>query len=137
MAGVRRPRKARRPRAPRTPGEYHTTTGAAGGGRLEEAAQEIADGARKRASWSKQISGGIEVEVDGNIAMIYSDAPPAYPGETRHRHPLFGNRRHWYGPPGEPFLGPAVDERAGAAMAKYAQVVDDMCRERGFREDRV
>jgi hypothetical protein len=130
---VRRPRRARKPRSPRSPGEYHTTTGAAGGGRLEEAAEEIADGARENAQWSRTVPASVGVEMQGDsLAVVYADAPAAYPAETRARHPLFGNRRHWYGPPGERFLLPAVEQRAGDAMAKYAQKVDDMCRERGF-----
>jgi hypothetical protein len=31
-----------------------------------------------------------------------------------------------------PFLAPAADQRAGAAMAKYAQKIDRMCRAAGF-----
>jgi hypothetical protein len=64
---------------------------------------------------------------------VVCDAPPAYPAETRSRHPLFGDREHWYGPPGRPFLGPAADERAGDALAKYARKVDRWCREAGFK----
>jgi hypothetical protein len=130
---VRRPRPARAARAPRTPGEQQTTVGAVGGGELKDAAEEIADGARKNASWSRQISGGIQVDIDGQQATIWTDAGPAYPAETRARHPLFGNRAHWYGPPGQRFHGPAADDRAGPAMAKYAKKIDQMCRDRGFR----
>lgn len=111
----------------------HTTLGAVGGGDLAAAAGIIADTARALAAgWSAQIPPRIEVEVSGNEATISCDAPPAYPGETRARHPLFGNREHWYGPPGEPFLGPAADLRAGAAMARYAEKIDKMCRKAGF-----
>lgn len=49
------------------------------------------------------------------------------------RHPLFGNRKHWYGPPGPPFLGPALDARSGEAMAKYAKKIDRMLRQAGWK----
>jgi len=113
-------------------GTQLTTVGAVGGGDLKAAAEEIASRARELAAWSKQIPGRIVVEVSGNTATISCDAPPAYPAETRARHPLFGDREHWYGPPGERFLGPAADQRAGAAMARYAQKIDRMCRKAGF-----
>jgi hypothetical protein len=111
-----------------------TTLGAVGGGDLKAAAEVIADGARSLASsWSVQIPPRIRVSVSASSGTISCDAPPAYPGETRARHPLFGDRRHWYGPPGEPFLGPAADARAGAAMARYSQKLDRWIREAGFR----
>jgi hypothetical protein len=115
------------------PSTRFTTTGAVGGGELANAAAEIADGARAlAAAWSKQIPPDIKVHVSGNMATISASVGPAYPGETRARHPLFGNRKHWYGPPGAPFLGPAADMRADAAMAAYAKKIDRLCREAGF-----
>ena len=131
---MRRSRPARAPRAPRTPGTRQTTVGAVGGGELVQAAEEIADGARSNASWSTSIPGNIRTEqVSEKQVNVVSDAGPAYPAETRSRHPLFGDREHWYGPPGRPFLGPAADERAGDALAKYANKVDRWCREAGFK----
>ena len=110
-----------------------TTLGAVGGGDLAAAAEVIAQTARElAATWSKQIPPRITVAVAGNTAVISCDVGPAYPGETRARHPLFGNRKRWYGPPGAPFLGPAADARAGAAMARYAKKIDRMCRKAGF-----
>ena len=144
MAVPRRARPARRPRPPRQAGTYATTTGAVGGGELVQAAEEIADGARDRArAWSRSVPPSIRTEQqDEKSVTIVADAPPAYPAETRARHPLFaqgergapGSRGwdHWYGPPGEPFLRPAADERAGAAMAKYAKKIDRLAREAGF-----
>lgn len=132
---VRKARPPRRPRAPRAAGEYHATAGSVGGGDLVQAAEEIASQARKNASeWSTSVPASIRTESQGDsLVSIVADAGPAYPAETRARHPLFGNREHWYGPPGQRFLGPAADERAGDAMAKYAGKVDRLVRERGFR----
>lgn len=132
---MRRPRGPRVSRAPRVAGSSATTLGAVGGGDLGAAAEEIAAGARMLASaWAKTGAtvASVRVEVAGNTAVISADSGAAYPAETRAMHPLFGRRRHWYGPPGERFLGPAADARAGAAMARYAQKIDRLCREAGF-----
>jgi len=137
MTAPRRPRAARRSRAPRTPGlrSYGATTGSVGGGELVQAAEEIADGARRNASWSATIPGNIRTERhDENHVDIVADAPPAYPNETGSRHPVFAqgpDRRDWTWVKGNlrPFLAPAAEQRAGPALAKYAQKVDRMVRE--------
>ena len=127
---VHRPRPGHHP----PPGTKLTTLGAVGGGDLAAAAQVIADGARELAgAWSRKIPPAIRTEVRGNTAVISCDVEPGYAAEMRVRHPLFGNRDYWYGPPGAPFLGPAADARAGAAMARYAKKIDRMCRDAGFR----
>jgi hypothetical protein len=136
MARPRKPRAARKSRAPRVTGNYMATTGSVGGGELGEAAEEIAAGARGLAAWSTQVAGGIHVDAGESSATIWTDAPPAYPNETGARHPVFarGARDKWTWVKGDnrPFLGPAADLRAGAAMAKYARKIDRLCRERGF-----
>lgn len=53
--------------------------------------------------------------------------------EYRLSHPLFGDREHWYGPPGEPFLSPAAVSRIDAAMVKYARKLDAMAAKAGYR----
>lgn len=137
MAPPRKPRAPRVPRAPRTPGTRQTTVGAVGGGELVQAAEEIADGARENAqAWAKTgatVQSIHTEQQDEKSVTIVADSGASYPAETRSRHPLFGNREHWYGPPGRPFMGPAADERAGAALAAYAKKVDRMCREAGFK----
>lgn len=130
----RKPRAPRRSRAPRSTGQWVTTVGAAGGGELVQAAEEIADGARDNASWSTSIPPNIRTEQESDtVVNVVADAGPAYPGETRARHPLFGDRRHWYGPPGAPFLAPAAESRADAAIEKFAQVIDRLAGEAGFK----
>jgi hypothetical protein len=132
---VRRARKARTARKARGTASYAATVGSVGGGDLAAAAEEIANGARMLAgTWAKTgaVVDSIRVEVAGDTALIIADAGAAYPAETRARHPLFGDRKHWYGPPGEPFMGPAADQRAGAAMARYANRIDALCRKAGF-----
>jgi len=126
-----------RPR--RVPGASRTTVlAAAGGGRLGEAAEEIAAGARELAArFSVQIPPSIRVDAGEHVAEISSSVPPAYPNETGSRHPVYArgpDRREWTWVRGNhrPFLGPAAEARAGAAMAKYAEKIGDMARKAGF-----
>jgi len=120
-------------------GSASTTVGAVGGGDLKAAAEEIAEGVRAKAAASGllETSGRIEVSVSGSVATISCDAPSAYPNETNARHPVFAHgldRSKWTWVAGNdrPFLGPAADERAGAAMARYARKIDRWCKARGF-----
>lgn len=106
--------------------------GGIGGGDLAAAAQIVAGKARELSAWSRQIPPSISVSVSGRVATITADAPPAYPAEMRASHPLFGDREHWYGPPGERFLAPAADAAAGKAMARYSKKIDRMARKAGF-----
>ena len=107
--------------------------GGLGGGDLGAAARIIADAARTLAAyWSAQTPPSISLSVGGSSATITADAPPARPAELRLRHPLFGNRGWWYGPPGSPFLAPAADAKADAAMARYAKKIDKWAREAGY-----
>ena len=133
MAVRRKP--APRPRGPRQVSRV-TTTGALGArsSDLGAAAGIIADRARElAASWSRQVPASISVEVSGKVATISADAPPARPNELALRHPLFGDREHWYGPNDRPFLAPAADQQADAAMARYAQKIDGWARKAGYR----
>ncbi len=102
--------------------------------RLRQAAEVIAETARVLAGgWSRQIPPSIRVDVKDKVATVSSGVGPARPAEYQLRHPLFGNRKFWYGPPGPPFLGPAADARIDAAMAKYAERIDDMLLLAGFK----
>lgn len=139
MAAPRKPRAVRRPRAPRVAGTREATVGSVGGGDLAAAAEEIADGARQLAEGHglRETAAGISVAVKGGTAEISCETPAAYPNETNARHPVFArgdDRKKWTWVSGNdrPFLGPAADQRAGAAMAKYAGKIDRMCRDRGF-----
>lgn len=141
MAVPRKPRPARRARPPRAPAERQATVGSVGGGELVQAAEEIADGARENAKrWSSTGATVASIhteQVSETVVNVVADAPAAYPNETGSRHPVFArgdDRRKWTWTAGNnrPFLGPAADERGGDAMAKYAEKVDRLCRDRGF-----
>lgn len=101
---------------------------------LRAAAEIIAAGARELAgTWSRQVPAAITVSVSGNTAVIEASAPPARPAESRLMHPLFGDREHWYGPPGRPFLVPAADARSDAALRRYAEKIDRWAAKAGYR----
>lgn len=130
-----RPRKRTRP-GPRTVTQVVSLAALSTGGGdpdLRAAADLIATGAKTLAGWSRKIPPSIGVTVSGNVATISADAPNARPAELRIRHPLFGDREHWYGPPGHPFLAPAADAKADAALAKYANKIDRWAHAAGYR----
>lgn len=140
MSAPRKPRAARTARAPRQPGTRVATVGSVGGGELVQAAEEIADGARKLAArWSHgATTASIHTEqADDATVLIVADSPAAYPNETGSRHPVFArgeDRRDWTWVKGNlrPFMGPAADERAGDTMARYAEKIDRLARDRGW-----
>lgn len=103
-------------------------------GDLGAAAAIIADAARALAApWSSQIPGAISVAVKGNMAEISCQVGPAYPNEIDGvRHPTFGHDP-WKTNQYRPFLAPAADAKADAAMARYADKIDTMARKAGFR----
>jgi hypothetical protein len=134
-ASERRKRKRPGPRTVSRVVAVSTIGGISGSGdqRLKEAAGVIRDAARVLAEWSPRVQESISLRIDGRVATISASAPPARPAELRLRHPLFGDRSHWYGPPGHPFLAPAADAKADAAMAKYALKIDDWAHKAGYR----
>jgi hypothetical protein len=100
---------------------------------LRAAAEIVADGAKTLAgTWSAKIPPSIYVTVDGNVATVHAAAPDARPAEFRLMHPLFGDREHWYGPPGERFLAPALDAKADAALQRYMRSVDAYAKKIGW-----
>jgi hypothetical protein len=110
------------------------------GRRLREAAEVIATQARENAAWSARIPPSIKVSGGSGGVSIMSDAPPAYPNEVPGvRHPVFGGpgtarpKAPWVTNQHRPFLAPAADERIDEAGEKFAQVIDDWCKERGYK----
>lgn len=137
---VRRPRAARKPRAPRRTPPAGVYRGAlAEGDDLAAAAEVIADEARRLAApWAKTGAtvDSIHVEpVDERNVLIVADSGASYPAETRARHPLFGNREYWYGPPGEKFMEPAAEAKADDALKRWSRHVDRLLEKAGFRNE--
>jgi len=113
------------------------TAGADLSARLREAGELIAGLARANASeFSSRVPGS--VRVTGGRSGIYVVAggpkgPAAYTAEIPSKHPLYGNRKHWYLGPVHPFLGPAGDEGFEAAAEIVARVIEDWAFEYGFK----
>jgi hypothetical protein len=106
------------------------------GKRLKEAGDFVAAIARRKASFSSRIPGSIKVRggrTGVSIVAGSAKAPHAEAFELGKRHPLFGNRQHWYPTAHIPFLEDAADEGADGAAVIVARVVDDWAREYGFR----
>jgi len=79
----------------------------------------VADEARKNAAYSEKIAksikvraGGFTVSVvaSGRLAELEEMGKKGTPG--RWRHPLFGDRLHWYDQQSRPFLYPALKSKA-------------------------
>jgi hypothetical protein len=106
--------------------------------RLREAAEIIAEAARRISSrFSRRIPASVNVVTNTTGTYVMAggpDAPNAYPfdpPEPPSRHPLYGNRKHWYNQPYRPFLEEAAEEAADKAAEAYAKVIDDWAKELG------
>lgn len=134
------PRSRRRSAATRTGATQATLrvsspAGDAGGEHLAEAARLIAEGIRRRASSipSAKIGPSVHVGQGSNrSAVVYATAPNAYPIETGARHPLFGNREHWYAMKRVLFLEEGAAMKLDDAAEEYGKTADDWLRAYGF-----
>lgn len=113
--------------------------------RLRRTGESAVADVRLRASWSTRIpaatklrtslaqrTAGIAIEVDRH------KAPHARPYEHggrpgTFRHPLFGNRKHWYVQPARPFLVPGARPHFERVDREIFDAVDEAAREAGFR----
>lgn len=109
---------------------------------LRDAARIIADQAKANASgWSARIPPSIRVRGGGGLEVsVIATAPPAYPNEIPGvRHPVFGGRgtrrphAPWVTNQHRPFLAPAADQKADAALKEFGHVVDSWAVKAGFR----
>lgn len=113
--------------------------------RLRQAAEVIAARAKVNASWSKRIPRSVRIyqlTAHGHIATIAAGgvrAPQAYTFEAPDGpvwHPVWGHgpRKdwHWVRQEPRPFLAPAGDEAAEAAVEVFAEMIDDWIAASGF-----
>jgi len=79
----------------------------------------VADEARKNAAYSEKIAKSIKVRArgftvsvvaSGRLAELEEMGKKGTPG--RWRHPLFGDRLHWYDQQSRPYLYPALKSKA-------------------------
>lgn len=53
-------------------------------------------------------------------------------GAATFRHPLFGNREHWYTQAADPFLRPALESRTAIAERRMTEVIEKAARASGW-----
>jgi hypothetical protein len=107
--------------------------------RLEAAAEIVAEAARGISSkFSTRIPGSVRVVTVRGTTYIQAggatapNAAPFDPVKPPSRHPLFGDREHWYNQPYRPFLEEAAESAIDKAVQEYAKVIDDWCEETGL-----
>jgi hypothetical protein len=110
---------------------------------LARAAEIIADKAKEitTAMPSKKIPPTIRSFIRAGIAYVSAggtggqEAPNAYMFETEGaRHPLFGNKRHWYDQPFRPFLEEAAEIAGDDAAEAYADItIGVWAKESGYK----
>lgn len=112
--------------------------------RMQQGAEVIADGARRRSAWSERIPASVHTVTGVNEVLIVAGGPAAphaitfeAPDAPNWRHPVFGHgpRKTWHWVAQDPrrFLKPAAEEDGGLAMRVVAKVVNDWAAEAGFR----
>ena len=115
------------------------------GPRLQQAAEVIAARARVNSSWSRRIPRSVRIyklTAGGHRATIAAGgvrAPQAYTFEAPYGpvwHPVWGHgpRKdwHWVRQEPRPFLAPAGEEAADAALEVFARMIDDWEAASGF-----
>lgn len=117
----------------RTVATQNTLTVAAGssGNHVYAAAMKIAEGIKERSGAipSEKIPPSVHVgQGSPTTATVYADAPNARPIELGLRHPLFGDREHWYPMKQIRFMEEGAALRLDDAAAEYGKTVDDWLR---------
>lgn len=98
--------------------------------RLRAIARAVASDAKGRASWSHRIPSAITYGATNKGLYVRvkatQGAPHAtlYEGRDHWRHPLFGDRDHWYAQRGRPFLRPAAEAAQGQVLAEAEKAVE-------------
>lgn len=98
-------------------------------------ARSVAMDARKRApKKTGALSRSIKPRVSSRgDASIFSGDPAAKPNEFGGRHPLFGNRDHWYPNPKRPFMFPAVEANSRKFFIAAEAALAVSAKKQGFK----
>ena len=104
-------------------------------------AGNVAASAKSHASWSSRIPGAIGITVTTTSIGVKANrrkAPHARSyegilGGGSFRHPLWGNREHWFTEQTRPFLAPAVQENKREFFQAAGAAVEDAARAVGWR----
>jgi hypothetical protein len=108
--------------------------------RLRKAAVPVRDEAKHLSSWSSRIPASIRLQ--GGMSRITvaagnAAAPHAKIFELGGRHPVYGHGPRsewtWVRQSPRPYLRPAVDVKQEEMLAIFAGVVDDWCKQLGYR----
>lgn len=103
--------------------------------RFRELAKPVAMDARRRApkdtgKMAKTIRPRVDSRGDAGIA---SNHPAVRPWHFGGRHPLFGNRKHWYPMPRKPFMFEAVDAHRAKFFAEAETAIEEAGKKAGFK----
>lgn len=106
---------------------------------------EVVPTAKANASWSSRIPGNIRPMVQARrlgVRVASKRTPHARPFEGiskgargargTFRHPLFGNRNHWFEQPTRPFLAPAMEANQEKAVEGALKAFDDASKKAGW-----
>lgn len=74
----------------------------------------------------------IQMRISGAKSKGAGPAFESISGKPTFRHPLFGDRQHWYTQAADPFLRPALDRNASEAERQMAEVIDDAASQSGW-----
>jgi hypothetical protein len=108
---------------------------------LRNGAKPMLMAARRNARWSSRIPRNTKLTTKLSrsatavtIAVNVRKVPhaPLYEGPRDFRHPLFGDREHWYTQVPRPFLGPAFQQHKETVVTEITRSVDDVLRRHGF-----
>lgn len=75
----------------------------------------------------------LKVGTRGSKVVIYSRRPGASVIHWGGRHPLFGDRSHWFQQRPSMFISRAATSHAGSIERDVARVVEQVMRDAGFR----
>lgn len=113
--------------------------------RLRKIGEKALLQAKANASWSTRIPAATRLQVSlskssAGIALVVNSkrAPHAryYENDGKpgtFRHPLFGNRKHWFTQAARPFLLPAARPWDRQIDQEIGEVVDSVARDQGFQ----
>ena len=101
---------------------------------IKDGAEIVAGEARRiSSSFSVRTPASTRVHVRGELVSVETDsstAPMARPFQGGLRHPLFGNRKHWYKQPFFPYMTLAWQIKKPDMERKMAQWADDIAKEK-------
>lgn len=106
-------------------------------GRFRAIGRIVGDAARDEAGWSSRIPDTVKVRVTANAIVIEAggpDAPHAALAELRGtwRHPLFGDKEHWYSETKPKFLTPAYEKSQAEVGEEMVRAIETTLHDLGF-----